>query len=48
MKRVRKVKEQKSSQTVYMKMLQSLRSTISAEYSKVLNKETRGMVLGYD
>ena len=48
MKRVKKVKVQKSSQTVYMKMLQSLRSTISAEYSKVLNKETRGMVLGYD
>ena len=48
MKRVKKVKVQKSSPTVYMKMLQSLRSTISAEYSKVLNKETRGMVLGYD
>jgi hypothetical protein len=48
MKKIRKIKVQDVSQTVYMKMLQSLRSTISAEYSKVLNKETRGMVLGYD
>jgi len=48
MKREKKVKVQKSSQTVYMKMLASLRSAISAEYSKVLDNKTKGIVLGYD
>jgi len=48
MKKGRKVKARQDAQTVYMKMLASLRSTISAEYSKVLDGKTRGMVLGYD
>ncbi|MBW2506884.1 MAG: hypothetical protein JRD19_07460 [Deltaproteobacteria bacterium] len=48
MKKNRKIKVRKTSQTVYMKMLQSLRSSLTSEYSKVLPKETRGIILGYD
>jgi len=29
-------------------MLQSLRNSLTSEYSKVLRKETKGIVLGYD
>jgi len=48
MKKSRKTKKQDSSQTAYMKILKSLRSGMTSEYSRVLHKETRGIVLGYD
>jgi len=31
-----------------MKILNSLRSTVSADYSKVIQKDKRAIVLGYD
>jgi len=48
MKKSRKAKTQKDSQSVYLKMLQSLRSKVTSEYSRVLREETRGIILGYD
>jgi len=48
MKRNKKAKTQDNSQTSYMKLLNSLRSTVSADYSKVIQKEKRAIVLGYD
>ena len=48
MKKVKKAKVIKGSQTVYMRMLQSLRNSLTSEYSRVLRKETRGIILGYD
>jgi len=48
MKRNRKAKTQDNSQTSYTKILNSLRSAISADYSKVIQKEKRAIVLGYD
>lgn len=48
MKRKRKAKTQDNSQTSYTKILNSLRSAISADYSKVIQKEKRAIVLGYD
>jgi len=37
-----------ASQTAYMKVLCSLRNTITSEYSKVIQKEKRAIILGYD
>ena len=48
MKGTRKVKAQENSQTSYMKILNSLRSAVSADYSKVIQKNKRAIVLGYD
>jgi hypothetical protein len=48
MKKSRKTKDRKASQTAYTKILQSLRSSLTSEYSKVLRRETRGIILGYD
>jgi len=48
MKRERKAKEKENSQTTYTKILNSLRSAVSADYSKVIQKEKRAIVLGYD
>jgi hypothetical protein len=48
MKRDRKAKAQENSQTSYTKILNSLRSAVSADYSKVIQKEKRAVVLGYD
>ena len=48
MKKTIRIKEKKPSQSHYMKILSSLRNSISAEYSKVLPKETKGLILGYD
>jgi hypothetical protein len=48
MKKSRKIKVRKTSVTVYMKMLQSLRNSCTSEYSRVLHEETKGMILGYD
>ncbi|MFC1845060.1 hypothetical protein ACFLZ5_09775 [Thermodesulfobacteriota bacterium] len=48
MKRIRKAKAQENAQTSYMKILNSLRSTVSADYSTVIQKEKRAIVLGYD
>ena len=48
MKRNRKAKTQDNSQTSYKKILNSLRSAVSADYSKVIQKEKRAIVLGYD
>ena len=48
MKGTRKAKAQENSQTSYMKILNSLRSAVSADYSKVVQKNKRAIVLGYD
>jgi len=48
MKKYRKIKERKVSQTTYTKILQSLRSSLTSEYSKMVPRETRGIILGYD
>jgi hypothetical protein len=48
MKRSKEKKVRDASQTLYMKALYSLRSTISSEYSKVIRKEYRAIILGYD
>ena len=48
MKGTRKAKAQENSQTSYMKILNSLRSSVSADYSKVVQKNKRAIVLGYD
>jgi hypothetical protein len=48
MKRNKKAKAQDNSQTAYTKILNSLRSAVSADYSTVIQKEKRAIVLGYD
>ena len=48
MKKTQKVKSKDKSQTSYMKILNSLRSAVSADYSTVIHKEKRAIVLGYD
>ena len=48
MEKNRKIKVRKTSETVYMKMLQSLRNSLTSEYSRVLREETKGIILGYD
>ena len=48
MKKIRQAKAQDNSQTPYTKILTSLRSAVSKDYSKVIPKETRAFVLGYD
>jgi len=48
MKRNRKVKAQDNSQTAYTKILNSLRSAVSKNYSKVLQMEKRAVILAYD
>ena len=48
MKKSRKIKVRKTSVTVYMKMLQCLRNSLTSEYSRVLREETKGIILGYD
>jgi hypothetical protein len=48
MKRNRKAKAQDNSQTAYTKILDSLRSAVSGDYSKVIQKEKRAVVLAYD
>ncbi len=44
----RNKKVQAATQTAYMKFLCDLRNAITSEYSKVLQKEKRAIVLGYD
>jgi hypothetical protein len=46
MKRDGKAKD--NSQTAYTKILNSLRSAVSGDYSKVIQKEKRAVVLAYD
>ena len=48
MKRSREKKVQDTSQSAYMKVLNSLRNSISSEYSKAIQKEKRAIILGYD
>jgi len=48
MQRARKAKRQDNSQTAYTKILNSLRSAVSADYSKAIEKEKRAVVLAYD
>jgi len=48
MKRNRKEKAQDNSQTSYTKILNSLRSPVSGDYSKMIQKEKRAVILGYD
>jgi len=48
MERKKDKKVQDASQTEYMKFLRSLRNAISSEYSKVIRKEYRAIILGYD
>jgi hypothetical protein len=48
MKRNRKAKAQDNSQTAYTKILNSLRSAVSGDYSKVIQEEKRAVVLAYD
>jgi len=48
MKRNKKVKAQDNSQTPYTKILNSLRSSVSGDYSKMIQKEKRAVILGYD
>ena len=48
MNKSKKTKDRKASQTAYTKILQSLRNSLTLEYSKVLQRETRGIILGYD
>ena len=48
MKRNRKAKAQDNSQTAYTKILNSLRSAVSGDYSKMIEKEKRAVILGYD
>jgi len=48
MKKNRKAKAQDNSQTAYTKILNSLRSAVSGDYSKVIQKEKRAVVLAYD
>ncbi len=48
MKKNRKAKAQDNSQTAYTKILNSLRSAVSGDYSKVIEKEKRAVVLAYD
>ena len=48
MNKNKKTKDRKPSQTAYTKILQSLRNSLTMEYSKVLRRETSGIILGYD
>ena len=48
MKQRKNIKSRKGPQSLYMKMLQSLRNSHTSEYSRVLREETRGIILGYD
>ena len=48
MKRQQKVKVQQDPQSRYTKVLNSLRCAASMDYSKVIQKEKRAIVLGYD
>ena len=48
MKKSIRVKEKKPAQSHYMRILSSLRNPASSEYSKVVPKETKGLILGYD
>ena len=48
MKRNKKAKAQDNSQTSYTKILSNLRSPVSANYSKAIQKGKRAIVLGYD
>ena len=48
MKRNRKANAQDNTQTSYTKILNSLRSAVSGDYSKMIEKEKRAVVLGYD
>ena len=48
MQRNRKAKAKDNSQTSYNKILNILRSAVSADYSKAIQKEKRAIILGYD
>jgi hypothetical protein len=48
MKKIRKAKAQDISQTSYTKILNSLRSVVSKDYSKVIQKGKRAVILAYD
>ena len=48
MKKIRKAKTQDISQTSYTKILNSLRSAVTKDYSKVIQKEKRAVILAYD
>jgi len=48
MKKNRKAEAQDNSQTAYTKILNSLRNAVSGDYSKVIQKEKRAVVLAYD
>jgi len=48
MKKIRRAKTEDNVQTTYTKILNSLRSAVSKDYSKVIQKEKRAIVLGYD
>ena len=48
MKKTIKAKAQENYQTSYMKILNSLRSAVSLDYSKAIQKRKRSIILGYD
>ena len=48
MKKIRKVKAQEISQSAYTKILNTLRSAVSKDYSKVIQQEKRAVILAYD
>ena len=48
MKKIRKAKVQDNSQTSYTKILNTLRSAVSKDYSKVIQQEKRAVILAYD
>ena len=48
MERYRQENDKDPSQTAFMKLLNSLRNNVSSEHSKVIQKEKRAIVLGYD
>lgn len=47
-KKQRKKVSKDGFQTAYMKVLYNLRNAVSLEYSKVIQKKKRGIILGYD
>ena len=48
MEKNRKARARDNTQTSYTKILKSLRSAVSGNYSKMIEKEKRAVILGYD
>jgi hypothetical protein len=48
MKKSKQKEVQDAAQTNYIEILRNLRNRITSEYSKAINEEYQGIILGYD